>query len=142
MIDQMAGNLWDMPLSIIRLSLALFAYPILAIQLAAGFPPFYTSILHPSDDGFKDFCRSLFPFVIGFMLVGGFIASTEIRGPIVLFGVGALVVGLHVRRRVSKNTNGPLGLYLTSLSWGRPMLVFDLWSIGITALICALVVFN
>lgn len=154
-IDQLVSQLWDMPASLISLSFGLLVYPAVSFLLAIEFPPFYVRVIEIKLENFlflskvemkeEDFIKAwafCTPFIVGLIIVIVTTWITGMRGPLVIVGSGALIAGLRIRRFISKNTDGPLGYYLTCISKGRPMLVFDIWTIAWTVAFCSLVVFN
>ena len=146
-------GLWELPREVIAVSFSLMIYPILILQLAFGFPPFYastikfgpfsTQALERSEElKFRDLCFFNIRLLILFAVIVFLVEVTDIRGFYIFIGVGAISSGRYIRRMVAENKNGPLGYCFSFISQGRPMLVFDIWSIGLFLLIFVSRVFD
>ncbi|MEP2758546.1 MAG: hypothetical protein ABJP66_05640 [Hyphomicrobiales bacterium] len=107
-----------------------FVYLILAGQVSAGFPPFYKKSFTDED------AMSLAPFMFAIIVLLG--ASVFVPHLFILFGLISLWCGVRLRRTVQNRTNGPLPWLLNPLTIGVmnrwPMLLFDVWTTGLTAL--------
>ncbi|WP_146746377.1 hypothetical protein [Rhodovulum viride] len=110
-----------------------FIYMILAFQLSSSFPPFYAEVNAEGD------IKLDLPYILAVFLALG--VACVFFFPY-LFGIFALAcgwVGIRIRRRVQKRTNGPLPWLLNPLTIGVmnrwPMLLFDAWTIGFAALV-------
>lgn len=117
---------------IVPFALGAFLYLILALQVRSGFPPLYQKHQGPMEDEIKP----VLPFIFALMAI--MLASTIIPELFVLFGVVSAWCGIRVRRTVQERTNGPLPWLLNPLTisitnrW--PMLLFDIWTLGMIAL--------
>jgi hypothetical protein len=122
---------------IVPFALAAFLYLILALQVSSGFPPLYQKYEGPMEDELMP----ILPFVFALMAI--MLASAIITELFVLFGVVSAWCGLRVRRTIQKRTNGPLPWLLNPLTIGItnrwPMILFDLWTLGMIALMGLLI---
>jgi hypothetical protein len=136
LIDVYIGQLWEVPGHAIRYSFWLIAYPILAYQLATGFPPFYASnAWRESQEQFGDLIWRNRIFILVLILFAYIAGLVGIRGHLLLIGPMAIFVGWRIRTNLAASTDGPLGIFLGRVSFGRPMLIFDIWTIGLTILV-------
>ncbi len=117
---------------------AAFAYMILATQLSMGFPPFYKSLrLLLSGEvgsGGERLVRRLIPFLAGIMVMVLVWVATGIALFYLAAGVIAAAAGLWLRRDLFKMTGGTLAWMVHPWTLRWPMLVFDLWTLGIAGL--------
>ena len=82
------------------------------------------------------------PFVFGIMVILALLVLTEIWGFLLAAGLIAFWGGLRLRQDLSRTTNGPLHWVTNpwpshpfyTLTWTMrwPMLVFDVWTFGIS----------
>ncbi|MEO0860383.1 MAG: hypothetical protein AAFY65_07210 [Pseudomonadota bacterium] len=125
---------------IVTLSFAGFLYLIVALQVSHGFPPLYEKYQGPIEDEIKP----VLPFVFALMAI--MLAATVFSPIFLLFGVVSAWCGLRIRKSVQVRTTGPLPWLLNPLTIGSfnrwPMLAFDVWTIGIIALMGALVLMS
>ena len=126
-------------------------YLILTVQLSDGFPPFYEK--DEKKENMLLLLSTMFLAMLGFLgaavlisFVEGFAPETPgVIGPILAIVVGLIPVwgGVQVRRSVRNRTSGPRLWLLTPLTvkvlnrW--PMLLFDVWSLGVALLMGVLV---
>lgn len=116
-----------------------FVYLILALQVCFGFPPFYQK------GNEKEEMQALMPLMFAIMITlvlstfATIVISDSFLFLLILFGALSIWTGVKARKMVQLRTSGPLPWLLTPLTIGvmnrRPMLVFDVWTIGFTALI-------
>lgn len=113
-----------------------FAYLVLTLQVSSGFPPLYER----HQGSFEAEIKPVLPFI--FALAAILLAATFLPILFALFGIVSAWCGLRVRRSVQERTNGPLPWLLNPFTvrlfnrW--PMLVFDVWTLGILILMGAL----
>jgi len=124
-----------------------FCYFVLALQVEAGFPPFYRRrrLREPpgkstyqkivaTEGKDKKFGKLTVPPMIGFVVMVGLAALTDL-GIFAAFASGcAIWGGFRVRQYLLKETGGPLPwLSISKNGTSRwPMLIFDLWTVGIS----------
>ena len=105
-------------------------YFIVALQLNSRFPPFYEK------ENLEEEIVFILPYMGAVLVL--LCVSVLIPYAFILLGLVSAWNGVRVRKRLQKRTNGPLPWLLNPLTirtinrW--PMLVFDTWTIGNTAL--------
>lgn len=124
---------------------ASFSYLIISLQLCFGFPPFYRNLDFYFRSGAIKFSQEI-PFIV-FIFSGLFVSMflmvlLETR----LFCIGFIVFsiwgGIGVRRNIRKYVGGVEPWLVNSLTVKFPMLVFDIWAIGLSALIAIVLFFD
>lgn len=122
---------------ILAFSIAGFFYLIVALQVSQGFPPLYEKHRRPIEYEIKP----ILPFA--FALIAIMFAATAFSPLFLLFGVVSAWCGLRIRKSIQVRTAGPLPWLLNPLTIGAfnrwPMLAFDAWTLGMIALIGAVV---
>ncbi|OUD08490.1 hypothetical protein BVC71_13400 [Marivivens niveibacter] len=111
-----------------------FSYLILAWQVSSSFPPFYKK------GNIEEDMKLVLPLMFGVLAL--LATSVIFHNLFILFGLLSAFTGIRVRRRVLERTNGPLPWLLSPLTIGSfnrwPMLLFDVWTIGFSALMVLL----
>jgi hypothetical protein len=117
---------------------AAFAYLILAAQLCMGFPPFYKSlrplIFGELGPGGERLVKRLIPIVAGIIVMAVVWVATGISLFYLAAGIIAACGALWLRRDLYKTTGGTLVWMVHPWTVRWPMLVFDLWTLGIASL--------
>lgn len=107
-----------------------FIYLILALQVNSSFPPFYKR------GNEQEELKFVTSFIFALMVI--MVTATFVTYLFILFGIVSAWCGVRVRRITKERTNGPLPWLLNPLTIGLvnrwPMLLFDAWTIGLTAL--------
>lgn len=130
-----------------------FAYLVIALQLSQGLPPFYpkTDIDAPSKT-FGGFIGLMMPIVLLPVVASFFHAGARVAFPawdgdwIISAALVATIpfnlrAGWSLRGLVRDRSGGPLSWVLLPVFFRWPMLVFDLWSIGLCAFVAYLIIF-
>lgn len=129
------------------LFIAGFGYFVLACQVNSGFPPFYRrrklrELLGKStyqkivaaEDKDKKFGKLIMPPMIGFVVMVGLSALPDLRIFTAFASGCAIWGGIRVRQYLLNETGGPFpwisSLTIWTMKW--PMLVFDIWTVGIS----------
>lgn len=110
---------------------ASFIYMILALQVGGGFPPFYKTFNHmPSEEELKPLA------LIGFLIMALLTGAVAMNTIELLFGAAAAAcwAALLMRSRLRDETNGVLSWLIHPVTLKWPMIVFDAWTLGLTAL--------
>lgn len=117
---------------------AAFAYLILAGQLTLGFPPFYRGcrllFFEGLDVSDERMVRRATPFLAGIMAMIVLSFATGLSVFYLAAGVTAACGGLWLRRNLYRTTGGTLPWMIHPWTVRWPMLVFDIWTLGIAAL--------
>jgi hypothetical protein len=107
-----------------------FSYLILAMQVNSSFTPFYEK------GNIEEEMKLDLPYMIAVLVI--LAASALLPYLFVLFGIVSGWIGVRVRQRVRKRTDGPLPWLLNPLTISAvnrwPMLLFDAWTIGLASL--------
>jgi hypothetical protein len=119
-----------------------FSYLIIATQLFSGFPPFYRRWVGFGTDDFERDFKRFAPILFGAAIPVILTAATGQPAFLVLTGLISFYGGYRVRRELSQTVDGPLP-WITNIwiskwpiwSVRHPMLVFDLWTLSLTALV-------
>lgn len=111
-------------------------YMIVAVQVDMGFPPFYRKFawwLFSANTNMKERAiRMMLPFV--FAMMGAMVLAVAVD-PILLFVLGgliAIVAGLRMRQHLAKTVGLPLPWISNPWTVRWPMLLFDVWTIGVS----------
>jgi hypothetical protein len=95
------SQIWDMPEWLTGVWFGLITYPILVAQLGSGFPPLYDPVLENTDlTNIRVLLILNLDAVFCVILVAFLIAATGARGPMLLVGLSAIVVGRRIRKQV------------------------------------------
>ena len=125
---------------VVAISFAGFLYLIVALQVSQGLPPLYEKYQGPIEDEIKP----LLPLAYALMAI--MLAATVFSSLFFLIGVVSAWCGLRIRKSIQVRTSGPRPWLLNPLTIGSfnrwPMLAFDVWTIGIIALMGALVLLS
>ena len=115
-----------------------FTYLIIALQVNAGFPPFYRKWGSSSDKDIKAMLPTVFLLMVSMVLL----AITE--HPIFLVALGGISIwrALRVRSDLLKDTGGPFPSPFLPFGMRYPMLLFDCWTLGIALGFALLIYFG
>lgn len=114
-----------------------FFYLIVSFQIRSGFPPLYRKFpsLLPNLETFQQAeYQKLVPqffWMIAFLIT---FVATELSVFFAGFGAASAWGALRVRSMVRGETTGPLPWLLHPLTVRWPMLLFDLWTLGMVAI--------
>ena len=119
-----------------------FFYLIISVQLYLGFPPFYREFKVAYHEIPRTLMNNSLWFTGMFMMIA-LVAITGNKLFFVGFGICAIRIAFYFRTELSTQTNIPFPWLRSFLSSTlpflnpskRPMLAFDLWSLGLCFLI-------
>lgn len=131
---------------------ACLAYMVLALQLHAGFPPFYNPFpfnVLSSQQRVERLMWIVLPYIFGLMVAFTLAVLFQTSFAFLPMCVLSIWCGLRIRHDLLRSSSGPLPWMSNSwtpLTWflhrnvDRPMLIFDAWTIGISLMMGLLAV--